>query len=57
MSGTNPRPEKKPDDTNSTNPQTTPPHIATHAPDAGTEMNPAAMELPVSAEVSATKQM
>ena len=45
MSGTNPKPDTKPDNsTNSTNPQTTPPHIATHAPDAGTEMNPASLE-------------
>ncbi len=45
MSGTSPHPESP---TNSTNPQTAPPHIATHAPDAGTEMNPAAFE-PVAA--------
>jgi hypothetical protein len=42
MSGTTPRPDNS---TNSTNPQTTPPHIATHAPDAGTVMNPASVEL------------
>ncbi|MFZ0705457.1 MAG: hypothetical protein WAM71_07635 [Candidatus Korobacteraceae bacterium] len=45
MSGTNPKPDTKPDNsTNSTNPPTTPQHIATHAPDAGTEMNPASLE-------------
>lgn len=41
MSGTNPHPNNS---TNSTNPQTTPPHIATHVPDAGTEMNPASLQ-------------
>jgi len=53
MSGTTPKAENpkaetpKPDNsTNSTNPQTTPPHIATHTPDAGTVMNPASVELP-----------
>jgi hypothetical protein len=46
MSGTNPKPDNKPDDTtNSPHPQAAPPHIATHAPDAGTEMNPASVEL------------
>lgn len=50
MSGTNPKPEssKPGSSTNSTNPQTRPPdiatHTATHTPDAGTEMNPAAVE-------------
>lgn len=42
MSGTSPHPDNS---TNSTNPQTTTPHIATHAPDAGTVMNPASVQL------------
>jgi hypothetical protein len=41
MSGTSPHPDNS---TNSTNPQTTPPHSA-RMPDAGTEMNPASVEL------------
>ncbi len=42
MTGTNPRPDNT---TNNTTPQTAPPHIATHTPDAGTVMNPASVEL------------
>jgi len=42
MSGTSPHTETTP---NGTNPQATPPHVATHAPDAGTQMNPASVEL------------
>ena len=58
MSGTNPRLDTKPDNsTNSTNPQTTPPHIATHTPDAGTEMNPAAVETPASVEAAPVKRI
>lgn len=38
--GTTPHPDNS---TNSANPQTTPPHIATHVPDAGTQMNPASL--------------
>ena len=61
MSGTSPRPDTKPDTTpdnrtNSTNPQTTPPHAATHTPDAGTEMNPASLEVPVSEQSAPSKQ-
>lgn len=58
MSGATPKAENPhPDNsTNSTNPQTTPPHVATHVPDPGTEMNPAALELPVGDE-PAVKQI
>lgn len=49
MSGTNPRPDST--TTNSPNPQSTPPHIATHVPDPGTETNPASLELPVAAKI------
>jgi hypothetical protein len=47
MSGTSPRPDNS---TNSTDP-TTPPHIATHVPDPGTETNPASMELSAAAKI------
>ena len=58
MSGTSPRPNSKPDTTpeNSTNPQTASPHVATHTPDPGTEMNPAAVELPMSEPSTPSKQ-
>lgn len=42
MSGTTPHEDNS---TNNTNPQTTTPHMATHVPDAGTQMNPAALEV------------
>ena len=49
MSGTNPKPDS------TANPQTTPPHIArTHSPDAGTVMNPASLEVPLSDTTAAT---
>jgi hypothetical protein len=48
MSGTSPKADST---TDSANPQTTTPHIATHAPDAGTEMNPAALEISAAEKV------
>jgi hypothetical protein len=48
MSGTSPKADST---TDSAIPQTTTPHIATHAPDAGTDMNPAALEVSVAEKI------